>query len=458
MTATSPLIGQPKDGNHYGPARSFLGKVDEHDNGMAELLTDAQDNPLVFDPRDVLQGGNLVMWDDVKGGMYPWDENYFNAANGFPVDPSFDPEFIMQHAIDSANSASAYATGVKTGVNMMGVDLYERQVRNILEEALSCDKSGGIMTSVPLLHATPAAFVTHTNYRKNKHQLQDGFKETQPTWAMGTCQSRYQPSEELKQSMVNGSLVSSHTFLHQDPEVLAENFYDSIQDKDPDNGDHVLACFGGQYSSGRNEDGDDLSNMPYRGLDSSYLGRWCGKGIFDKDADDVTLNITPNSTICDHFPEEELKNVPVMSEHVKEALKFLGKDDDGFFLMYEQGDIDWAAHANHLDDLLGAMLDIDDSVTEIMKWIDNNGGYEKNVLYVTADHDHYLTLLPHFPEVVANMIIDGISHNITPESNTEVNAWSEAILAGRHNDNSMSQTEHLKDFSTWTVSCFGLCF
>lgn len=32
-----------------------------------------------------------------------------------------------------------------------------------------------------------------------------------------------------------------------------------------------------------------------------------------------------------------------MKEHVKEALKFLGKDDDGFFLMYEQGDIDWAA-------------------------------------------------------------------------------------------------------------------
>ena len=47
-----------------------------------------------------------------------------------------------------------------------------------------------------------------------------------------------------------------------------------------------------------------------------------------------------------------------------------------------------------MDDLLGAMLDIDDSVAEIMTWIGNNGGYEKNALYVTADHDHYLTLLP----------------------------------------------------------------
>jgi hypothetical protein len=47
-------------------------------------------------------------------------------------------------------------------------------------------------------------------------------------------------------------------------------------------------------------------------------------------------------------------------------------------------------------------------------------------------------------------VIDGVSHNITPENNSNVNAWSEAVGAGRHNDDSKSQTEHLKDFSTWT--------
>jgi hypothetical protein len=47
-------------------------------------------------------------------------------------------------------------------------------------------------------------------------------------------------------------------------------------------------------------------------------------------------------------------------------------------------------------------------------------------------------------------VIDGVSHNITPENNTNTNAWDEAIKAGRHNDDSKSQTEHLKDFSTWT--------
>lgn len=257
-------------------------------------------------------------------------------------------QFIMQHSIDSANSAAAYSTGVKTGVNMMGVDLYERPVRSILEEAMSCDKAAGIMTSVPILHATPGAFVTHTNFRKNVHHLQDGFRETQPTFAMGTCASIYQPSEELKQSMIDGILSSKYTFLTQDPAVLAENFYDAIQDKDPNKGESVLACFGGQYSTGKDGLGKPLENLPFRGTDSSYTGRWCSAAIVDKDEDDVTLNITPNSTICNHWPVEELKNIPHMHENVKEALNFLGKSTDGFFLMYEQGDIDWAAYVRLL--------------------------------------------------------------------------------------------------------------
>jgi hypothetical protein len=57
-----------------------------------------------------------------------------------------------------------------------------------------------------------------------------------------------------------------------------------------------------------------------------------------------------------------------------------------------------------------------------------------------------------FPQVIANLIIDGLSHDITPKNNSNVNTWDTAIKAGRHNDNSKkSQTEHLKDFATWSV-------
>ena len=103
-----------------------------------------------------------------------------------------------------------------------------------------------------------------------------------------------------------------------------------------------------------------------------------------------------------------------------------------------------------MDDMLGTMLDINDGVQYMIDWIMENGGWEKNALYVTADHDHYLTLLPNFPEAVANMLIMGESHKITPQNNTNVNAWSVAINAGRHEDSSKTVTEHLADFTSWS--------
>ena len=97
LTTSVPFIGEAEKGNHYGPARSFLGDVDTHDNGMADLLVGADGKVLQFDPRSVLEGGNMVLWDDTKGGAHPWDPNYFKAAQGLPTEPEFDPEVSPMH-------------------------------------------------------------------------------------------------------------------------------------------------------------------------------------------------------------------------------------------------------------------------------------------------------------------------------------------------------------------------
>lgn len=103
-----------------------------------------------------------------------------------------------------------------------------------------------------------------------------------------------------------------------------------------------------------------------------------------------------------------------------------------------------------MDDMLGAILDLSDTVQVILDWVEDNGGWDKNALYVTADHDHYLTLKNNFPEALAIFLIAGESYNITPKNNSGVNAWFTAISAGRHLDNSKSKTEHIRDFSTWS--------
>jgi alkaline phosphatase len=74
----------------------------------------------------------------------------------------------------------------------------------------------------------------------------------------------------------------------------------------------------------------------------------------------------------------------------------------------------------------------------------------RNALYVTADHDHYLTLLDAFPEALATLIINGDSHKITPKSNSNVNPMSTAVDSGAYQNSSKPQVEYIRDFTTWT--------
>jgi alkaline phosphatase len=197
------------------------GNVKDHDNGMSPLALDDRGMPIDFDPRDYeSECGNMVMWDATKGGTYPWDANYYTDTPD--TSTGFDPEYIMRHATDSAATASAYATGHKTGANMMSVNLYEEDVSTLVEDAMMCGKSGGVVTSVPMLHATPGSFITHSNYRKNGPQMQRGLRKINPTFVSGTCASRYQPSPKMKMDMINGTLSKQWTFLTQQENVTAE--------------------------------------------------------------------------------------------------------------------------------------------------------------------------------------------------------------------------------------------
>jgi len=67
------------------------------------------------------------------------------------------------------------------------------------------------------------------------------------------------------------------------------------------------------------------------------------------------------------------------------SLEVLGKDKDGFWLMVEG--LDWAAHDDNLDNLIGTTNDFDKAVQTTIDWIEQNGGFEDQLI-VTADHDH----------------------------------------------------------------------
>jgi hypothetical protein len=222
MTTSATVIGEPNAGNHYAPAASLLaGKVSDHQPGMSNLAMNECGFPIDFSPLDwESDGGNMALWDDVKGGALPWDSRYYEENPD--TSTGFDPEYIMRHATDSANTAGCMATGHKAAVNMMSVNLYEEDVSTLVEDAMMCGMAGGVVTSVPMLHATPGAFVSHTNNRSNRDSLRRSFERVNPTMASGVCGGRYYPFPETLQSMRNGTLSSQWTLLEQQGDVLAE--------------------------------------------------------------------------------------------------------------------------------------------------------------------------------------------------------------------------------------------
>lgn len=74
------------------------------------------------------------------------------------------------------------------------------------------------------------------------------------------------------------------------------------------------------------------------------------------------------------------------------ALTVLSKNPNGFWLMVEAGDVDWANHDNNLDASIGAVLSGDDAVRVVTNWVENNGGWDEAVMIVTGDHGHHLVL------------------------------------------------------------------
>ena len=221
VTTTPPVLQETEPGNHYAPGRTLLeGKAADHYDRQAPLAMNKCGFPLEFNPNDVSEGGHMAFWDNTKGGEFPWDANYHTDTPD--LESGFDPEFITEHATDSAATAGAFATGVKMARGQMSQNLYEREVETIIEEAMKCGLAGGVVTTVPMFHATPGAFIIHSNNRSNRDQLRTSWKAVNPTLVMGVCGGRYYPYPEDLQSMMNGTMSSQWTLLTQNNDTLAK--------------------------------------------------------------------------------------------------------------------------------------------------------------------------------------------------------------------------------------------
>ena len=92
------------------------------------------------------------------------------------------------------------------------------------------------------------------------------------------------------------------------------------------------------------------------------------------------------------FALPALAGLPSLGDMALGALQVLDADPEGFFLMIEGGAVDWAAHDNQPGRLVEEVVGFAEAVSAVLGWIDAHGGWNDNLLIITADHETgYLT-------------------------------------------------------------------
>ncbi len=61
-------------------------------------------------------------------------------------------------------------------------------------------------------------------------------------------------------------------------------------------------------------------------------------------------------------------------------------------LFIEAGDVDFALHANNLDNAIGAVYSGEEAVRVVIGWVEKHSNWDESVLIVSADHGHYLVI------------------------------------------------------------------
>ncbi len=108
----------------------------------------------------------------------------------------------------------------------------------------------------------------------------------------------------------------------------------------------------------------------------------------DKEA---LLNYNGNGKVWALFGEQGLPynidrnpdKVPSLAEMTEKALEILSKNENGFFMMVEGSQVDWAAHANDAATMIDEYLAFDEAVGKAMAFAEKDGN---TVVVVAADH------------------------------------------------------------------------
>ncbi|MCM3441334.1 alkaline phosphatase (plasmid) [Metabacillus halosaccharovorans] len=233
------------------------------------------------------------------------------------------PEDPKQNITDSASAATAMSAGIKTYNNAISVDNDGSEVKTVLEAAKAKGKATGLVATSEITHATPASFGSHDESRQNMN-------------------------------------------------AIADDYFDELV-----NGKHkVDVLLGGGTDLFAREDRNLIEEFQKAGF--SYV---TNKEELQKDKSGQVLGLFAERGMPKLLDRTE--DIPSLEDMTTSAIKRLNQDKDGFFLMVEGSQIDWAGHDN---DIVGAMSEMEDFEKAFAAAIEFAKKDKHTLVVATADH------------------------------------------------------------------------
>jgi alkaline phosphatase len=306
----------------------------------------------------------------IRLGMstYPANGHGYSAAEAWT-----DFDWVRTRVTDSAASATAMSTGVKTYNGAIGLDMDKQPIKNISELAEDLGKATGVVSSVEFVHATPAAFIAHSESRGNYSEIaHEMILDSRADVIMGPGHPLYGDDGQLLDSadyhFVGGPelwAVVEHGKAGLDDNAVE----DANGDGSPDTWTFIQT----------REEFETLA-----AADSDVPSRVIGVPMVPQT---LQYRRSGDRKALPPYVQPLNEHVPTLATMATAALNVLDEDPDGLFLMIEGGAVDWASHANASGRMIEEMVGFNGAVEAVVEWVETHGGWDETLVMVTGDHE-----------------------------------------------------------------------
>lgn len=256
--------------------------------------------------------------------------------------------------IESAAAATQIGSGEMTNYGYVGLGMDGEPVKSAVVHAKERGLSTGLVTDTRITHATPAAFAAHTDDRWDENAIAAQMLETAPDLMLAGGWRYFLPRHVQRDKALVQRLQDEYGLLPNGIRSVRKDNR-NLLDEARDAGYHIVSHPAAL---------DDVESLPVLGLFAPN-GMQTGTEWWKEQSSDS--------------PSE-----PSLQTMSTRAIDLLSQNENGFFLMIEGGQIDWAGHRNEPQRLLYELIRFDDAIGAVVEWASER---DDTLVLVTADHD-----------------------------------------------------------------------